>query len=93
MPIDDVDCIEMETQMFEWIQNTADQISKQIIAHTRLHNNGLILCQKVIHPSVKVKLKQYGIDTIDRLGRQYTPYLCYLTGNSLFLMRFRKQTN
>ncbi|CAF0900894.1 unnamed protein product [Adineta ricciae] len=78
--VDDVDHIEMETQMFEWIQNTADQISKQIIAHTRLHHNGLILCQKVIHPSVKVKLKQYGIDTIDRLGRQYTPYLCYLTG-------------
>jgi hypothetical protein len=25
-------------------------------------------------------LKQYGIDTIDRLGRQYTPYFRYLIG-------------
>jgi len=66
--------------MFQWIQNTADRIVKQIIEYTCLHNGGLILCQKVIHPSVKIKLKQYGIDTIDRLGRQYTPYFCYLTG-------------
>jgi len=78
--IDDVDHIETEKQMFEWIQNIADRIVQQIIEYTCLHNGGLILCQKVIHPSVKMKLKQYGIDTIDRLGRQYTPYFCYLTG-------------
>jgi McKusick-Kaufman syndrome protein len=78
--IEDVDHIETEKQMFEWIQTTADRISKQIIEYTHLHNGGLILCQKVIHPSVKIKLKQYGINTIDRLGRQYTPYFCYLTG-------------
>ncbi|UJR09895.1 hypothetical protein I4U23_014117 [Adineta vaga] len=77
--IDNVDHTETETQMFQWIQNSADQISKQIIDYTCLHHGGLILCQKVIHPSVKIKLKQFGINTIDRLGRQYTSYLCYLT--------------
>ncbi|CAF4231478.1 unnamed protein product [Rotaria sp. Silwood2] len=77
--IEDLDHIETEQQMFEWIQNTAEHITKQIIGYTCLHNDGLILCQKVINPSVKMKLKQYGIDTIDRLGRQYTPYFCYLT--------------
>jgi hypothetical protein len=81
--IEDVDHIETEKQMFEWIQNTADRISKQIIEYTRLHHGGLILCQKVIHPSVKMKLKQFGIDTIDRLGRQYTPYFRSLTGRKL----------
>jgi McKusick-Kaufman syndrome protein len=78
--IEDVDHIETEKQMFEWIQTTADRIVKQIIEYTQLHHGGLILCQKVIHPSVKIKLKQYGIDTIDRLGRQYTPYFRYLIG-------------
>ncbi|CAF4990000.1 unnamed protein product, partial [Rotaria sp. Silwood1] len=77
--IENLDHVETEKQMFEWIQNTAEHITKQIIEFTCLHNGGLILCQKVIHPSVKMKLKQYGIDTIDRLGRQYTPYFCYLT--------------
>ncbi|CAF3658103.1 unnamed protein product [Rotaria sordida] len=77
--IEDLDHIETDKQMFEWIQNIAEHIIKQIIEYTCLHNGGLILCQKVIHPSVKMKLKQYGIDTIDRLGRQYTPYFCYLT--------------
>lgn len=80
--IEDVDHIETEKQMFEWIQNTADRIAKQIIEYTQLHYGGLILCQKVIHPSVKMKLKQFGIDTIDRLGRQYTPYFRYLTGKN-----------
>jgi McKusick-Kaufman syndrome protein len=79
--IEDVDHIETEKQMFEWIQNVADRIAKQIIEYNHLHNGGLILCQKVIHPSIKIKLKEYGIDTIDRLGRQSTPYFCYLTGN------------
>ncbi|CAF5191845.1 unnamed protein product, partial [Rotaria magnacalcarata] len=77
--IEDLDHIETESQMFKWIQNTAERITKQILEYTCLHNGGLILCQKVIHPSVKMKLREYGIDTIDRLGRQYTPYLCYLT--------------
>ncbi|CAF3448207.1 unnamed protein product [Rotaria socialis] len=77
--IEDLDHIETETQMFKWIQNTAERITKQILEYTCLHNGGLILCQKVIHPSVKTNLRKYGIDTIDRLGRQYTPYLCYLT--------------
>jgi hypothetical protein len=45
--IQDVDHIETEKQMFEWIQNTADRIAKQIIEYTCLHNGGLILCQKV----------------------------------------------
>jgi hypothetical protein len=45
--INDVDHIETEKQMFEWIQNTADRIAQQIIEYTCLHNGGLILCQKV----------------------------------------------
>jgi hypothetical protein len=45
--IEDVDHIEMEKQMFEWIQKTADRIAQQIIEYTCLHNGGLILCQKV----------------------------------------------
>ncbi|CAF1485120.1 unnamed protein product [Adineta steineri] len=78
--INDVDHIETEEQMFEWIHNIANRIAKQIIAYTQLHNGGLILCQKVIHPTIKVQLKQYGIDTIDRLSRQNTSHFCYLTG-------------
>lgn len=45
--IEDLDHIETETEMFEWIQNTAERITKQILEYTCLHNNGLILCQKV----------------------------------------------
>jgi hypothetical protein len=45
--IEDVDHIETEKQMFEWIQNTADRIAQQIIEYNCLHNGGLILCQKV----------------------------------------------
>ena len=39
-----------------------------------------------------MKLKQYGIDSIDRLGRQYTSYFCYLTGQSKDNFRFGRIT-
>jgi hypothetical protein len=44
--IEDVDHIETEKQMFEWIQTTVDRISKQIIEYTQLHHGGLVLYQK-----------------------------------------------
>jgi hypothetical protein len=59
-------------------------LSKGLIKfHIRLHFNERIF--QVIHPTVKVKLKQYGINTLDRLGRQYTPYFCYLTGRRIYI--------
>ena len=45
--IEDVDHIETDKQIFEWIQDTAIHISKQILEYTCLHHCGLILCQKV----------------------------------------------
>lgn len=78
--MDNLDHIETDQQMFEWIAKLADRIVEQIIEYQCLHHGGVIFCQKVIHPSVKIQLKKYGILTIDRLGRQYTPYFCYLTG-------------
>uniref|UniRef100_A0A0B7AQ43 McKusick-Kaufman/Bardet-Biedl syndromes chaperonin n=1 Tax=Arion vulgaris TaxID=1028688 RepID=A0A0B7AQ43_9EUPU len=41
---------------------------------------GLVLCQKVIHPKLKVVLRLKGILFIDRLGLQKIPYLQDLTG-------------
>ena len=51
---------------------SADRIAKQIIEYNQLHHGGLILCQKVIHPSIKTKLKQnmesiQSIDLVDNL--------------------------
>lgn len=45
--IEDVDHIETEDEMFEWIERTANRIAEEIIACTCLHDGGLILCQKV----------------------------------------------
>lgn len=45
--IDDIDHIETETEMFQWISNIADRIVKQIIEYKCLHHGGLIACQKV----------------------------------------------
>lgn len=61
--IEDVDHIETEIQMFEWISNTADRIVKQIIEYKCLHNGGLILCQKVysISYSFKYKIRHFFI--------------------------------
>lgn len=80
--IENIDHIETDKEIFEWIRLTADRIARQIIANSCLHHGGLVLCQKVIHPSVKIQLRKYGIDTIDRIGRQHTPYFCYLTGSN-----------
>ena len=41
--IEDVDHIETEQPMFEWIENTAGRIAKQMIGYSRLHQDGLIL--------------------------------------------------
>ena len=45
--IEDVDHIETEDEMFEWIERAANRIAEQLLACTRLHDGGLILCQKV----------------------------------------------
>ena len=45
--IEDLDHIETDKQMFEWITNIANRIIKQILEYKCLHNGGLILCQKV----------------------------------------------
>lgn len=81
--LSNLDRIETERELFEWIQMAADRIAKQIIDYSCLHHSGLVLCQKVIHPSVKIQLKKYGIETIDRIGRQHTSYFCYLTGSNI----------
>jgi hypothetical protein len=96
--IDNIDTVETSQETFQWLQAIVNRLAKQILAYTCLHNGGLILCQKVrcsscrlsvfecflkvIHPSIKHILRQNGIDTIDRLTRQYTPYFCYLTGRN-----------
>lgn len=41
---------------------------------------GLILCQKVIHPRLKILLKSYNIVVVDRLGSAVIPYVTDLTG-------------
>ena len=43
---------------------------------------GILLCQKVIHPKVKAKLRSYNICFLDRLGAQAIPYVQDLTGKS-----------
>ncbi|XP_071080282.1 molecular chaperone MKKS-like [Haliotis cracherodii] len=43
---------------------------------------GLLLCQRVIHPKVKVFLRQAGLLFVDRLGSSTIPYLRDLTGAS-----------
>ncbi|CAF0873742.1 unnamed protein product [Didymodactylos carnosus] len=78
--IENASLIETNCTPSEWIKKTADTIINNIIKFKNLHNGGIILCQKVIHPSVRVQLKRYGIYTFDRLSRSYTPYFCYLTG-------------
>ena len=45
--IEDVDHIETEDEMFEWIERTANRIAEQLLGCIRLHHGGLILCQKV----------------------------------------------
>ncbi|XP_067680272.1 molecular chaperone MKKS-like [Haliotis asinina] len=41
---------------------------------------GLLLCQRVIHPRVKVFLRQAGLLFVDRLGSAGVPYIRDLTG-------------
>lgn len=45
--IEDVEHIETEDEMFEWIERTANRITEQLLGCTQLHHGGLILCQKV----------------------------------------------
>lgn len=45
--IDNVETIETTEQTYEWLQTTASRLAEQILAYTRLHHGGLILCQKV----------------------------------------------
>lgn len=47
-------------------------------------NVGLVLCQKVIHPNLKVNLRTKGIMYVERIGSQMIPYLQDLTGKLLF---------
>lgn len=42
----------------------------------------LLICQKVIHPKIKLLLKSYGISYLERLGL-IIKRLSYMTGESL----------
>lgn len=41
---------------------------------------GLLMCQRVIHPTLKVKLRQNGVFVIERMGARFTSYIQNLTG-------------
>ena len=41
---------------------------------------GLVLCQKVVHPELKYRLKKEGLLIVDRIGNQPIGYLKSLTG-------------
>ncbi|KAL4238635.1 hypothetical protein ACF0H5_003342 [Mactra antiquata] len=43
-------------------------------------NVGLVLCQKVIHPQLKIKLKNSGVIVVDRVGSYPMKYICTLSG-------------
>ena len=78
--IEDLDVLETRDELFQWIQNVANRLSDALLRYSQLHHGGLVLCQKVIHPSIKLRLKRMGVETIDRLSLQYTSLFCSLTG-------------
>lgn len=45
---------------------------------------GLVLCQKVVHPKLKLSLRKFGVIVVDRLGLQPVKYITKLTGKILF---------
>lgn len=46
---------------------------------------GVVVCQKVIHPSLKQYLREHHIITVDRVGLSVMEPLSQMTGNKLFL--------
>lgn len=41
---------------------------------------GMLLCQKVVHPKLKLELKRSGVIVVDRLGLNIVGTICKLTG-------------
>ena len=47
---------------------------------------GLLLCQRVIHPRLKILLKSLNVTALDRLGSAIIPYIRDLTGTCGFMI-------
>lgn len=45
--IDDLDVVQTRDELFQWIENVANRLTKEILKYSQLHDGGLVLCQKV----------------------------------------------
>lgn len=64
--------IDMDTEVLERLSDFCESLVQS--------NVGLVLCQKVIHPQLKISLRQARVIVIDRIGLQSIKYITKLTG-------------
>lgn len=64
--------VQVEDIILEGLSNFCESVIQSDV--------GLVLCQKVIHPQLKLSLRKAGVIVIDRVGLQPVKYISKLTG-------------
>ncbi|CAL1527551.1 unnamed protein product [Lymnaea stagnalis] len=71
---------EVEKDVYENLDHMILNKMESMFEEFDKYDVGLVLCQKVIHPKLKGRLRTMGILFVERLGSHMIPYLQDLTG-------------